>query len=175
MGFEIIKSSTPKWSKKRLKEAIPLILDKSEIELKKWIKEIKNEYTQVPIYEISGVSSISNVTYNPNETDKNGKQKALTSGTKSALAYNNYLTKNALTSKYQKVSSGDKAKRIYIRMPNKFNSNIVAFNSDNFCKELNDIIDYDTNFEKTFLNSLQLMVSSLNWNVFKETAALDDW
>lgn len=175
MGFEIIKSSTPKWSKTRLKEAIPLILDKSEIELKQWIKQIKSEYTKVPIYEISGVSSISNVTYNPNETDKNGKQKALTSGTKSALAYNNYLTNNSLTSKYQKVSSGDKAKRIYIRFPNKFNSNIVAFNSDNFCKELNGIIDYDTNFEKTFLNSLQLMVSSLKWNVFKETAPLDDW
>lgn len=175
MGFEIIKSSTPKWSKKYLKSAIPLILDKSEIELKQWIKEIKSNYVKVPIYEISGVSSISNVTYNPSDTDVNGRPKALTAGTKSAMSYNNYITNNGLTGRYQKISSGDKAKKIFLRTPNKFNSNLIAFNSDNFCKEISDVIDYDVNFEKTFLNSLQLMVASLKWNVFKETAPLDDW
>jgi DNA polymerase elongation subunit (family B) len=39
MGLEIIKSSTPKWSQKYLKQAIPHILDKNEDDLRTWVNK----------------------------------------------------------------------------------------------------------------------------------------
>lgn len=175
MGLEIIKSSTPKFSKVYLKKAIPVILDKSEMDLKYWLNNvIKPIYMKTPIPELAGTSTIGNVKYNPNELDKNGRPKALTAGTKSALAYNNYIEKTGKSNIYQKISSGDKTKKIYLQMPNKLHSNIVAFNSDNFGKEIQECIDYDVNFEKTFLKPLQLMINPLKWNIFNESDN-SDW
>lgn len=173
MGLEIIKSSTPPFSKKYLKKAINVILDKTEMDLKYWIQEVKNEFIKSNIYDIAATSTIS-ITEQTDEKDKNGNLKALTSGTKSALAYNNYIEKNNLLNIYQKISPGDKTKRIHLKLPNKFNSNIIAFNSEKFCKEIEDCVDYDMNFEKNFLNPLQLMVESLNWNILNEVDN-EDW
>lgn len=175
MGLEIIKSSTPKFSKVYLKKAIPVILDKSEMDLKYWLNDIvKPIYVGSPISDIASVATIGNVKYNPNELDKNGRPKALTAGTKSAVAYNNYIEKNNLLNIYQKISSGDKTKRISLQTPNKLHSNVVSFNSDNFDKEIRECIDFDTQFEKTFLKPLQLMINPLKWNIFNESDN-SDW
>lgn len=175
MGLEIIKGGTPTFSKKYLKEAIPVILDKSESDLRTWIKDIRNRYVATPIYDISPVSTIGNVQYNPSDLNKNGRPKPLTAGTKSALAYNNFIQNNGMTGTYQKISSGDKAKRIYLQMPNKFHSSIISYNTENFTKEIKECIDYDTAFSKTFLKPLQLMVNPLSWNVFKDETDNSDW
>ena len=68
----------------------------------------------------------------------------------------------------------NKTKKIFLQTPNKLHSNIVAFNSDNFGKEIQECIDYDVNFEKTFLKPLQLMINPLKWNIFNETDN-SDW
>ena len=175
MGLEIIKSSTPKFSKVYLKKAIPLILDKTEMDLKYWLNDvIKPIYVGSPISDIANTATIGNVKYNPNDLDKNGRPKALTAGTKSAVAYNNYIEKNNLLNIYQKISSGDKTKRISLQTPNKLHSNVVSFNSDNFGKEIKECIDFDTQFEKTFLKPLQLMINPLKWNIFNESDN-SDW
>ena len=59
--------------------------------------------------------------------------------------------------------------------PNEFSSNIVAFTNDNFVNELKGIVDFDTNFEKSFLTPLQIMVEPLGYNLMKQVQVLEDW
>ena len=175
MGLEIVKSSTPIWSQKHLKEAIPHILDKDENDLRNWLHDIKQEFIKAPLTDISSVSGVKNVKYNSNDLDKNGKPKSINIGTKAAQAANEYIEKNGLQSKYSPIQNGDKTKRLFLQEPNPFGTNIVAYTNDHFVDEVYDYVDYDTQFEKNFLKPLEIMVQPMGWDLEKETASLDDW
>lgn len=168
MGLEIIKSGTPNWSKKYLKEAINHILDKDEKDLRAWLKEIKQDYVKTPIKNLPAIAGVSSLDYVLG-------QKGLHIGPRSALVHNKYIKDNNLDDKYEPIVGGDKTKRLYLIEPNKFNSNIIAYTNDLFTNEIKGFIDYDKNFEKTFLNPLMLMVRSLGYNLLQETQTLDDW
>lgn len=175
MGLEIVKSSTPLWSQKYLKQAIPHILDKDENDLRDWVSTIKGEFIKAPLTDISSVSGVKTVKYNPNDLDKNGRPKSINIGTKAAQACNEYIEENNLQSKYSFIQSGDKTKRLFLVEPNKFHSNIVAYTTDSFVHELDGLVDYDTQFQKNFLKPLELMVEPMNYDLEKETENLDDW
>lgn len=170
MGLEIIKSSTPTWSKKYLKEAIPHILDKDESELRNWVQSIKQDFIKVDLNEIASVGGVSRIDY------QLGKE-TVPIGSRAAIVHNNYITEHNLTDQYAPIQGGDKCKRLYLQTPNMFNSNIVAYTDDGFTKEIMkcNCVDYDTQFEKNFLKPLYLMVEPLNYDLEKETAELDDW
>lgn len=168
VGLELIKSSTPTWSKKYLKEAIPHILDKDEDGLRDWLKSIKQEFITVDINTIAGSGGITSLDYNLSD-------KGVPIGSRSAIRYNNYIKENKLDDVYQLIQPGDKCKRVFLVQPNKFFTEIISYNNDLFTQELTGLIDYDTNFQKNFLKPLEIMTAPLNYNLEKETAALDDW
>lgn len=174
MGLEVVKSSTPIWSISRLEQAIPKIFDGTESDLKDWVASLREDFKNAPLPDIAAVSSVKTVEYNPLDLDKNGNPKSINIGTKSAMAHNNYIKANNIQHKYNLIQSGDKTKRLFLSVPNKFQSNIVAFTNDSFTNEL-DCVDYDTNFEKGFLNPLQIMIESLGWDLNKKTETLDEW
>lgn len=169
MGLELAKSSTPKWAKKYLKEAIPHILDKDESDLRNWINQIKQEFVKVNPNDIALVGGVSNLDYNL-DTDK-----GIPIGSRAALVHNKYVTDNGIDNKYSPIQPGDKCKRLFLMEPNPLHSNIVAYTNDLFVDEIKDYIDYDTTFEKGFLSALNIMIESLRWDMNKETADLDDW
>lgn len=167
MGLEIIKSSTPKWAQKKLKDAIPLFLDSEEADVKKWIKDLKKDFLSVDLLELSSVSGVSSIDYKI--TDK-----GVPFGSRAAIIHNNYIKENGLSNKYQNINSGDKTKRLFLRSGNPFNSNIIAFTNDEFINEIKDYIDYDEIFNKNFLKPLEIMGTSLKWNLTQETDT-EDW
>lgn len=170
MGLEIIKSSTPPWSKKYLKESIPHILDKDENDLRDWIKSIKNEFIKVNLNQIAGVGSVSRIDYKLGE-------KGIPFGSRAAIMHNQYIKNHGLEDQYAPIQAGDKCKRISLQSPNIFNAELIAYTNDGFVKEIikAGCVDYDTQFEKNFMKPLDLMVAPLNYNLRKETAELDDW
>ena len=167
MGLEIIKSSTPKWSQKYLKQAIPHILDKNEADLRDWVKTIKHEFVTVNLNEIASVGGVTRIDYDL-------QRDTVPIGSRAAIVHNTYIKENGLQDKYAPIQGGDKCKRIFLTVPNKFNSNIIAYTSDQFVNEI-DCVDYDTQFLKNFLNPLKLMVEPLNYDLEKETETLEDW
>lgn len=170
MGLEIIKSSTPIWSKKYLKEAIPHILDKDESDLREWVQSIKQEFITVPLTEIAAVGGLSRLDYDL-------VKDTVPIGSRAAIRHNNYIEENNLSDQYAPIQGGDKCKRIFLQEPNAFHSNIIAFTNDGFTKEIEKCgcVDYDTQFEKNFLRPLSLMVEPMNYNLEKETEELSDW
>ena len=170
MGLEIIKSSTPLWSKKYLKEAIPIILDKDESDIRAWIRYIKKEFTSTNLNDIAIVGGVSSLDYDL-------VHDTVPIGSRAAIRHNNYVSDNNLDNIYAPITGGDKCKRIFLTAPNVFESNIIAFTNDAFINEIlkNGCIDYDSQFEKGFMKPLGLMVDAMNYDLNRETASLDDW
>jgi hypothetical protein len=170
MGLEIIKSSTPKWSQKHLKEAIPRILDKDETDLRNWVNEVKQNFVNADLNDIAAVGGVSSIDYDL-------QKDVVPIGSRAAIRHNNYIEKHNLTNEYAPIQRGDKCKRLFLQEPNVFHSNIIAYTNETFVKEIekHNCVDYDTQFEKNFLKPLEIMVEPLNYNLQKETQELDDW
>lgn len=169
MGLELAKSTTPKWVKDKLNEAIPMIFDSTPDEIRKWVQKLKTEYTHAPLADIAMVGSASSLNYNLGD-------KGVPFGSRVAIVYNNYIKENNLENKYPLISESTKHQRMFLRTPNKFKTECIGYISDEFAeKNLKDIIDYDTQFKKSFLASLQLMVDCLGIDVVNNTESLDDW
>ena len=83
-----------------------------------------------------------------------------------ALLYNHHLKRMKLEKKYTLIKNGDKIKFIYLKMPNPFHENVIAF-PQNLPLEfgLNAYIDYDTQFEKAFKDSLSDLVEPMGWQL----------
>ena len=86
----------------------------------------------------------------------------------------NYLIKTkGLEKKYQHILEGDKIKFLYLKEPNPLGINVITFNSlipPEF--KLEEYIDYDMMFEKSFLDPLNALLVSVGWQV-KEQATLE--
>lgn len=85
-----------------------------------------------------------------------------------ALLYNHYLRKHKLTHKYPIIQEGEKVKFIYLRTPNKINENVISFIQE-LPKELglDKSIDYDVQFEKSFLEPLKTILDTIGWKTEK--------
>jgi len=170
MGLDIIKSSTPVWSKKYLKQSVPKILDETEESLRAWVKSIKQEFIEVNKTDISIIGGVSNLDYELGT-------KGVPFGARSALVHNKFIKDNSLDNLIEPILPGDKCKRLFLVEPNILNSNIIAYTNEQVLQKLPSScqIDYDTQFQKGFMKPLDLMTGCLGYNLEKETDNLDDW
>ena len=67
-------------------------------------------------------------------------------------------------------------KILYLTMPNKLQSDVVGF-IDQIPEEfgINDKIDYDTAFEKTFLSPVKIYLNAIGWELESKPSLDDFW
>jgi len=170
MGLDLIRSGTPPFVKKKLKESIDIILDSNESTMTDWKDKSFQEYMKQPLNDISKIQGVSSIDYVQG-------QKGIPIGARSAMKHNAFIKKNNLENEIQIIQAGDKIHQMYLKEPNIFGSNIIAWTSDNFIKHIEEAncVNYELCFEKYFLAPLQLMTDALKWNITKTTQDLDDW
>ena len=90
-----------------------------------------------------------------------------------ALLFNHYIKQKKLTNKYSLIQNGEKIKFCYLKKPNVIHENIISFIQD-FPRELglDKYVDYDLQFDKSFLEPLKIILDAIGWNVEK-TVNLD--
>jgi DNA polymerase elongation subunit (family B) len=163
MGLEAVKSSTPGACRVKIKEAISIIMNKTQDDLHKFIEEFRTEFKTLPIDAIAFPRSVNGLTEyaDPASIFKKGTPIHV----KGALVFNHYLREMKLTKRYQLIQEGEKIKFIYLKQPNTFNNNTLAFLSE-LPKQFDaqQFIDYDVQFAKSFLEPLDIILSSINWH-----------
>ena len=91
------------------------------------------------------------------------------------LIYNKLLKQHKLERKYPVVQEGEKIKFIYLKLPNIIKENIISFpNVLPVEFDLNNYIDYDLQFEKSYLDPLKLVVDAIGWEL-EEKSSLEDF
>jgi hypothetical protein len=85
-----------------------------------------------------------------------------------SLLYNDMIKSMKLDKKYQYIKEGEKIKFIHLKEPNTLRSNIIAFPQDLPVElDLHKFIDYDTQFEKAFVEPLKIILDSIGWKAEK--------
>ena len=93
---------------------------------------------------------------------------------KGAIIYNHMLEKMNLTKKYPKIQEGEKIKFSYLKKPNPFKDTVISYPS-RLPKEfdISKYIDYDMQFDKTFLEPLKAILECIGWSTEKRGSLLD--
>lgn len=161
-GLEAIKSSTPQVCRKMIKNAIPIMMSGTENDMVNYISKCKSEFIQLPIEDISFPRSVNKLdVYKSNLTIfKKGTPMQI----RGVLLFNHYIRELGLTQKYQRIQNGEKIKFCYLKLPNPIRQNTIAF-IQTCPKEFNldNYIDYQTQFDKSFLSPLTNILDAIGW------------
>ena len=166
MGIEAVKSSTPAPCRTMIKNGLKIMMNGTEEEVIDYIDECRTKFKTLPPEEIAFPRTVSNVKKYHSRTDIYCKGTPIHA--RGALLFNFYIKKNKLDKKYSLIGNGEKIKFIYLKKPNIIQENVVSFIQD-FPRELNldKYIDYDLQFEKSFLEPLKAILDAIGWNVEK--------
>ena len=166
MGIEAVKSSTPAPCRKMIKDGLKLMMNGTEEDVIDFIDNCRSEFKKLPPEQISFPRSVSDVRKYSDKTT------IYTKGTpihvRGALLYNHQLNEKKLTNKYSLIQNGEKIKFCYLKEPNPMHENVISFIQD-FPKELelDKYIDYNLQFEKSFVEPLKTILNAIGWNVEK--------
>jgi DNA polymerase elongation subunit (family B) len=172
MGLEMVKSSTPAVIRDKLRDSINVILEGDEKKLHKYVTEFREEFIKMPVQDIAfprGVNGMKQYAGSPIY------QKGTPIHVRGALLFNHHCKRFGIDNKYQAIKDGDKIKFIYVRTPNPLQEDVIAFATE-LPKEfaLQQYIDYDKQFEKVFLDALQIVIEPLGWKT-QEESSLEDF
>ena len=166
MGIEAVKSSTPAPCRQMIKDALKLMMSGTEDDVINYIDKCRKDFNSLPPEDIAFPRSVSDVQkYKSNSTIYS---KGTPIHVRGALLFNHYIKENKLTNKYSLIQNGEKIKFCYLKKPNIIHENIISFIQE-FPKELNldKYLDYDLQFEKSFLEPLKIILDSIGWEVEK--------
>jgi len=162
MGIEAVKSSTPMVCRDKIKDALKIVMKGNESELQDFIAEFRAEFSMLPFEDVAFPRGVSGLTKYRDAKDLYAKGTPI--HVRGAIVYNHLLEKHKLTKKYQTIKEGEKIKFCYMKTPNPFQENVLSIPTV-LPKEfgVESYIDYDTQFDKTFVDPLRNIISTINW------------
>ena len=173
MGIEAVKSSTPQVCRGKIKEAINLIMTKDETALQQFIKEFKKEYFTLSAEQISFPRSCNNLKKYRSSKDIFIKGSPI--HVKGALIYNYQIQRMKLQNKYPYIQEGDKIKFVKLLEQNPFRFDVISYVTKLPTEfKLQKCIDYEIQFQKTFLDPMRFILESIGWSAEKQ-ATLEDF
>ena len=172
MGIEAIKSSTPEVVRDKFKKAFNLIISGTEAEAQRFIQDFRNEFKTLNPEQVAFPRRVSNITdWHDNKTIY---KKSCPIHVRGSLLFNKHLKYNKLQQQYELITNGSRIKFCYLKLPNPIKENVIAF-QDALPKELklHNYIDYDLQFNKTFIEPLNLILHSIGWSAEEQTTLED--
>jgi len=173
MGIEAVKSSTPAPCRKMIKDALKLMMTGTEDEVIDFIESCRSKFRKLSPEEIAFPRSVSDVVKYQSSSSIYAKGTPI--HVRGALLFNHYIKKNKLTNKYSLIQNGEKIKFCYLKKPNSIYENVISFIQE-FPKELNlqQYVDYDLQFEKSFVEPIRTILESIGWKIEK-TSSLESF
>jgi len=162
MGIEAVKSSTPGACRDKIRECLKVIMNKDEDAAQEFIAQFREQFNELPIEDIAFPRGCNGINKWANQTSIYSKGTPI--HVRGALLYNYHNTKQRLTHKYPLIQDGEKIKFIYLKTPNKISENVISF-PNTFPKEfgLDKQVDYELQFNKSFLEPIKVIMDTIGW------------
>jgi len=167
MGIEAVKSSTPMVCRSKIKEALKIIMTQSESELQEFVTNFKREFEHLSPEEIAFPRSVNGLKKYADPSSIFRKSTPM--HVKGALIYNHILKENNLQTHYSFIQEGDKIKYIHLKKPNLYQTHVISFLTKlPYQFKFHEMIDYEMQFTKSFLEPMKFILESIKWNIDAE-------
>jgi DNA polymerase elongation subunit (family B) len=163
MGLEMVKSSTPFAIREKMKQTIMMMIRGNESQVQDFIANFRKEFKSLPAEEISFPRGCNGLKEYADSVMLYRKGTPI--HVKGAILYNHYLKQKGLDKKYPKIQEGEKLKFTYLKQPNPFKDMVISY-PGRLPEEfgLNDFVDYDMQFEKSYLEPVKTILNCIGWN-----------
>ena len=173
MGLEAIRTSTPYVCRDAIKKAVKITMTQTESDLQKFVADFKEEFIKMSFGQVAFPRGVSDM-------DKwaDGKsiyKKGTPIHVRGALVHNHMLRQFDLEDKYEVLTNGSKVKFSYLKTPNPIQSNVITCTDrlpDEFM--LDKYIDYEMQFEKTFVTPIVNIIDKIGWSI-EERSSIEDF
>lgn len=164
MGLEAIKTNTPLYCRKRMKELFTTLFDMSQQEVQAYVKTTREEFMNLSPYEIASPTSVNNLSKYVVVN-----QKGATMHANGAVLYNSLLQKHKLSDKYPLIRSGDKIRYVRLEDPNPHRASAISF-LDVLPPELglDKYLDKVAQFNKHFMDPVDRVLKPIGWSAKKK-------
>ncbi len=188
-GIESVRSSTPATCREHLKKAFSVIMNEDEKSLQKFIKDFRRSYNTMPFEDVAFPRSVRGLLKEDQYDPRTKKlvQKSYNNGTlnfipstpihvKGSLMYNYLLKLKKLDTKYLPINEGEKIKFCYLLDSSPLPTNVIAA-PGKLPKELglDKYLDYETQFNKSFMEPLRTIINAIGWKEGNEQQTLDQF
>ena len=162
MGLETARSSTPAYFRDKLYAAFQIIIGKNNDELINFINGVRSETKERPYDEVAFPRGVNNLSKYRHPKDIYSKGTPI--HVRGALLYNWYVKKYEVEHKHPFIQEGEKIKFMYLKTPNPIHENCISFFGE-LPKEfgIEKYVDYQTQFEKSFLEPLKNVLQCIGW------------
>lgn len=169
MGLEMVKSSTPAAVRVKMKEIIKIVMEGTEEDVHEFVEDFREKFKSLPPEDISFPRGVNGL--NVYSDSVSLYKKGTPIHVKGAIIYNHFVKKMNLTNTHPLIQEGEKLKFTYLKMPNHFKDSVISF-PNRIPKEfgLQDYIDYDTQFEKSFIDPVKVILDCINWQIEKRSS-----
>ena len=173
MGIEAVKSSTPAPCRKMIKDGLKIMMSGTEEDVIHFIDKCRSEFKKLPPEAIAFPRTASDV--RKYQSSSSIYIKGTPIHCRGALLFNHHIKEKKLTNKYSLISNGEKIKFLYLKKPNIIQENIISFIQD-FPTELglDKYIDYELQFEKSFVEPLKSILDAIGWKT-EQTTTLESF
>lgn len=158
MGLEAVRSSTPEFFRKKLKDFFMRIFDDTQEEIISGIAEVRSEFEGLRLEEYATTMGVSSL-----KIPKSGRRAY---NAKAAVLYNDLIEKHGLEKKYELIKGGDKMKLCPLKIPNPVHQNYIAFPAvlpPEF--DMEKWVDKDQLFDNNFKGPMQRVLDVFGWKV----------
>lgn len=170
MGLEIVKSSTPQRCRTALNDAVKLIMKSDEATVQKFISDFKQEFRSLPFEDIAFPRGVTDLTKYQSNSEELEIPKSTPIHVRGSMLFNHLIKKHGLEKRYERIKDGEKIKFCYLKEPNPVRQNVLSVLSS-LPKEfgVSNYIDYDTQFNKAFLEPLSVILGVIGWSAEKKS------
>jgi hypothetical protein len=156
-----------------IKDALKLMMNGEEDDVIDFIDRCWVNFSQLPPEQVAFPRTASDIRKYQSFTSIYMKGTPI--HVRGALLFNHYIKENKLMNKYSLINNGEKIKFVYLKKPNTIHENVISFIQD-FPTELNldKYVDYELQFDKSFVEPLKTILQSFGWRV-KKTASLESF
>lgn len=169
-GIQAIQSSTPQICKDALKASFKIIMNGTEKDLQSHVANFYDKFVNYKFEDIAFPGGISMTNYKMNG---DSFAKGTPFRVKGALMYNKLIKQHSINS--EQITDGDKIKYCYLKVPNPIRVNVISTMGE-LPKEfgLDEYVDYETQYSKSFIKPLEPILNTVNWSTEKR-ATLDSF
>jgi len=162
MGIEAVKSSTPAACRNSIRDCLTVIMNEDEEAAQQFVADFRTHFEELPIEDISFPRGCNGINKWSNPTTIYSKGTPI--HVRGALLYNFHNKKSKLTHKYPLIQDGEKIKFVYLKTPNKIGENVISY-LNTFPKELglDKQVDYELQFNKSFLDPIKVIMDVIGW------------
>jgi DNA polymerase elongation subunit (family B) len=163
MGIEAIKSSTPQVCREAMNAMFKIIMTGDEGKTQEAIQLFKSHFSVLSADKVAFPRGVNAIRKWANASTI--FEKGTPIHVRGSLLYNKAIKDRGLNKQFPLIQSGDKIKFIYLKKPNPIQQNVISF-PDHLPTELelDRYIDYDLQFNKTFVDPIKMILDAIGWH-----------